>query len=81
MPARCLLPTTRRFSQALAVPALLRRDVAERVIDLRGEVADQYVEFSASGQERQIGRVSLVGERVVGLDGPDHAPLVYVGPT
>ena len=39
-----------RFSQALAVPALLRRDVAERVIDLRGEVADQYVEFSASGQ-------------------------------
>jgi hypothetical protein len=37
-------------------------------------------EFSASGQERQIGRVSLLGERVIGLVGPDRAPLVYVGP-
>jgi hypothetical protein len=37
-------------------------------------------EFSASGQERQLGRVSLLGERVVGLIGPDRPPLVYVGP-
>ncbi|GAB3741590.1 hypothetical protein GCM10028794_27480 [Silanimonas algicola] len=37
-------------------------------------------EFSSSGQERQLGRVSLLGERVVGLIGPERAPLVYVGP-
>lgn len=38
-------------------------------------------EFSASGQERQLGRVSLLGERVVGLVGPDRPPpLVYVRP-
>ena len=37
-------------------------------------------EFSASGQERQLGRVRLLGERVVGLVGPDRNPLVYVGP-
>lgn len=37
-------------------------------------------EFSASGQERQLGRVSLLGERVVGLVGPERPPpLVYVG--
>lgn len=37
-------------------------------------------EFSTSGQERQLGRVSLMGERVVGVIGPERAPLVYVGP-
>ena len=37
-------------------------------------------EFSASGEERQLGRVRLLGERVIGLVGPDRAPLVYVGP-
>ncbi len=36
-------------------------------------------EFSANGDERQIGRVSLVGSRVVGLIGPDRAPTLYVG--
>jgi len=37
-------------------------------------------EFSTSGQERQIGRVSLLGLRVVGMVGPERAPLVYVDP-
>jgi len=36
-------------------------------------------EFSASGDERQIGRVSLVGRNLVGLIGPDRAPTLYVG--
>lgn len=36
-------------------------------------------EFSTSGEERQFGRVSLLGARVVGLVGPDRSPLVWVG--
>lgn len=36
-------------------------------------------EFTATGDERQLGRVSLLGEQVVGLVGPNPAPTVYVG--
>lgn len=40
---------------------------------------DYDFEFSVSGEERQLGRISLVGLRVVGWVGPTATPLVYVG--
>lgn len=36
-------------------------------------------EFSTTGEERQLGRVSLLGAKVVGLIGPAPAPTVWVG--
>lgn len=36
-------------------------------------------EFTATGEERQVGRISLVGLRLVGLVGPASTPLVFVG--
>lgn len=36
-------------------------------------------EFSTTGEERQLGRVSLLGAKVVGLVGPAPAPTVWVG--
>jgi hypothetical protein len=36
-------------------------------------------EFTSTGEERQLGRVSLLGHRVVALVGPAPAPTVYVG--
>lgn len=36
-------------------------------------------EFTTSGEERQLGRVTLVGSQVVGLVGPAPAPTVWVG--
>lgn len=40
---------------------------------------DYDFEFSTSGEERQLGRVSLLGSDVVGLVGPTPAPTVWVG--
>jgi hypothetical protein len=39
---------------------------------------DYDFEFTSSGEDRQLGRISLVGLRVVGLVGPAAVPLVYV---
>lgn len=37
-------------------------------------------EFSHSGEERQLGRISLFGKRLLSLVGPERPPpLVYVG--
>ena len=36
-------------------------------------------EFSTSGEERQLGRVSLLGTSVISVVGPAPAPTVYVG--
>ena len=36
-------------------------------------------EFTTSGEERQLGRVTLVGSQVIGLVGPAPAPTVWVG--
>ncbi len=36
-------------------------------------------EFTSSGDDRQLGRVSLIGAEVVGLVGPVPAPTLYVG--
>ena len=40
---------------------------------------DYDFEFTTSGEERQLGRVTLIGAQVVGLVGPAPAPTVWVG--
>ncbi len=40
---------------------------------------DYDFEFTNSGDDRQLGRVSLIGAKVVGLVGPAVAPTVYTG--
>lgn len=40
---------------------------------------DYDFEFTSSGEDRQLGRVSLLGGRVVALVGPAPTPTVWVG--
>lgn len=57
----------------------IRKRLARNAEGLLSWHRDYDFEFTTSGEDRQLGRVSLLGTKVVGVIGPAPAPTVYTG--